>query len=64
MLYAVFDSSNKLRAMKADGTFLAESELPGSNQEGVTLAGNHLYIAEDYGSSGNIVDYSPFTAIP
>ena len=64
VLYAVFDGSDKLRAMKADGTFLGEWELPRDNQEGVTMAGNHLYIAEDYGSSGNIVDYSPFVAIP
>ncbi len=64
VLYAVFDSWDKLRAMKADGTFLAEWELPRDNQEGVTMAGNHLYIAEDYGSSGDIVDYSPFTPIP
>lgn len=64
VLYAVFDSANRLRAMEADGTFLVEWELPGSNQEGVTLAGNHLYIAEDYGSSGEIVDYSPFTPVP
>ena len=64
VLYAAFDGSNRLRAMEADGAFLAEWVLPGSNQEGVTLAGNHLYIAEDYGSSGQIVDYSPFPAIP
>lgn len=60
-LYAVFDSDNKLRAMEADGTFLAEWELPGGTQEGVTLAGGHLYIAED---SGQIVDYWPFAGVP
>jgi len=63
VLYAVFDTANRLRAMRADGTFLAEWELPGSNQEGVTVAGSHLYIAEDYNNGGQIVDYSPFAVV-
>jgi len=61
VLYAVFDSDNRLRAMEADGAFLAEWVLPGSNQEGIAMMGNHLYIPED---SGQVVDYSPFTPLP
>ena len=63
VLYTIYDSANRLRATKTDGTFLAEWQLPGSNQEGVTLAAGHLYIAEDYLNSGQIVDYSPFPAL-
>jgi hypothetical protein len=61
VLYAIYDSDNKLRAMEADGTFLAEWELPGVTQEGIAMMGNHLYIAEDF---GQVVDYSPFTGVP
>jgi len=64
VLYTIYDSANRLRATKTNGTFLAEWELPGSNQEGVTLAAGHLYIAEDYLNSGQIVDYSPFPVAP
>jgi len=63
VLYAIFDTANRFRAMESDGTFLAEWELPGGDQEGVTLAGGHLYIAEDL-TSGQILDYSPFTPLP
>jgi hypothetical protein len=61
VLYAIYDSDNKLRAMEADGTFLIEWELPGVTQEGIAMMGDHLYIAEDF---GQVVDYSPFTAVP
>ena len=45
--------------MRADGTFLGEWVLPGSNQEGVGLSATSLFISED---SGNVVDDSPFSA--
>jgi hypothetical protein len=49
VLYAIFDSSNQLRAMKADGIFLAEWDLAGNDQEGGTLIGEKLFVAEDVG---------------
>ena len=64
VLYAVFDGTDRLRAMQADGTFLVEWELPGNNQEGVTLASDHLYIAEDDPAGDHVMDYSPFTPVP
>lgn len=54
-LYAVFDGSNRLREMEADGTLIAEYPLPGNDQEGVTLKPScpspvtSLFIAEDVG---------------
>ena len=47
VLYAVFDSSNLLTALEKDGTFLAEWNLVGNDQEGVALDGSRLFIAED-----------------
>ena len=65
VLYAIFDSDDKLRAMEADGTLLIEWDLPGSDQEGVTLEGTTLFIAEDYGpAGGDVLKYSPFPAVP
>jgi len=54
-LYAIWDSSNKLRAMEVDCTNIMEWDLPGNDQEGITLwsgdslAQNLLFIAEDVG---------------
>ncbi len=68
VLYAIFDTDDKLRAMEADGTLLIEWDLPGNDQEGVALEGTTLFIAEDYGSgsspSGDVLRYSHFPAVP
>jgi len=54
-LYAVWDSSNKLRAMESDCTNIVEWDLPGNDQEGITLCDgeglnqNMVFIAEDTG---------------
>lgn len=61
VLYAIYDGPNYLRAMTPAGSLLREWDLPGSNQEGVALRGNDLFIAED---SGDIVRYTPFAAVP
>ena len=63
VLYASFDSVDKLRAMEADGTLLIEWDLPGSDQEGVALAGTTLFISEDT-VNGDILKYAPFPAVP
>lgn len=57
VLYAIYDSTNLLRAMKPDGTLIKEWNLPGNDQEGITLKGTELYIAQD---SGGVYKYSPF----
>ena len=63
VLYAIFDSSNTLRAMDAAGSLIKEWSLAGSNQEGIVLDvdTNNLFIAED---SGRVMVYSPFPIIP
>jgi sugar lactone lactonase YvrE len=61
VLYAIYDGPNYLRAMTPAGSLLREWDLPGSNQEGVALRGNDLFIAQD---SGDIVRYTPFAAVP
>ena len=59
VLYAIFDNSNLMRAIRPDGTVLAEWDLPQDDQEGVALAGDNLYIAED--SNAIVVwRYAPF----
>ena len=57
VLYAIYDSSNLLRAMEADATFLAEWELAGNDQEGISFAGDTLFISED---SEEVWKYAPF----
>lgn len=57
VLYAIYDSTDLLRAMDADGTLIREWNLPGINQEGVTLKGLDFYIAQD---SGGVLMFSPF----
>lgn len=64
VLYAIYDSANLLRAMKPDGTLIKEWNLPGNDQEGLTLKGTDLYIGEDYGNGGNVFRYSPFVGVP
>jgi uncharacterized protein YjiK len=61
VLYAIYDGPNYLRAMTPSGGLLREWDLPGSNQEGVALRSNDLFIAED---SGDIVRYRPFAPVP
>ncbi len=60
-LYAVFDGDDKIRAMDANGTLRTEWDLPGDAQEGVTLAGTTLFIAED---SGDVLKYTDFLMLP
>ena len=57
VLYAIFDRSNRLRAMEANGQFLSEWTLAGRDQEGIAMAGDRLFITED---SGDVVRYEPF----
>jgi len=64
VLYAIYDSANLLRAMNPDGTLIKEWNLPGNDQEGLTLEGNALYIGEDYGGGGDVFRYSNFVGVP
>jgi len=50
LLYAIFDSTNFCRIMRPDGTYVAESWLPGSAQEGITLSDEYMFIAQDSGA--------------
>ena len=61
VLYAIWDSSNKLRAMRPDGTLLEEWTLPGTRQEGVTFQGNNLLIAQDNGP--DVIRYTSFPLV-
>jgi hypothetical protein len=54
ILYAIYDSANLIRLMGSDGAFIAEWELPGSGQEGVTIAGCNLVIAHDFMFGGEV----------
>jgi hypothetical protein len=63
-LYAIYDSANLLRAMKPDGTLIKEWNLPGNDQEGLTLKGSDLFIGEDYGNGGAVIRYSNFVGVP
>jgi hypothetical protein len=47
--------------MKADGTFLAEWDLAGNDQEEVTLIGDKLFVAEDVGKE--VWRYAPFSIL-
>jgi len=55
---------NLLRAMEPDGTLIKEWSLPGNDQEGLVLKGTDLYIGEDYGSGGDVFQYSGFVGVP
>lgn len=46
-LYAAYGHSGILRAMKPDGTLIAEWTAPGKDQEGIALTVTHIYIAQD-----------------
>ena len=62
VLYAIWDSSNLLRAMRPDGTFLAEWRLPpGRNEEGITFQDGNLLIARDTGP--DVYRYSNFPQV-
>jgi hypothetical protein len=50
VLYAIFDLYDLWRVMEADGTLIDEYDLPGVDQEGVTIGGCSLFIAEDGGA--------------
>lgn len=56
VLFAIYDTGNVMRAMRSDGALIQEWALPGDAQEGIALAGNVLFIAED---SGAVVRYVP-----
>ena len=48
ILYAIYDTYDKLVAMKTDGTYLNEWFLPLYNQEGFSLDDScHVYVGED-----------------
>ena len=49
VLYAIYDKHDCLRAMRTDGTLVAEWKLPKNHQEGITVVGNDLYKAQDNG---------------
>jgi hypothetical protein len=57
VLYAIWDSSNLLRAMRPDGTLLEEWVLPGKHQEGIAFQGSNLVIAQD---NGPVIRYKSF----
>ncbi len=57
VLYAVYDSADRITAMQADGTFIAEWNMPGDNQEGVVINGFSIVIAED---DGQVYRYDSF----
>lgn len=64
VIYAIYNSSNLLRAMATDGTVIREWDLPGKNQEGVTLKDNALFICQDNGhKGGDVIQYAPFFGI-
>ena len=62
-LYAIHDSANVLVEMEADGTFVAEYALPGSNQEGIAFevdcptSLSSVFISED---SGDVLRYDDY----
>ncbi|UCE60084.1 MAG: hypothetical protein JSU63_21900, partial [Phycisphaerales bacterium] len=49
VLYAIFDSSNRLVALDVAGTCLAEWDIPGNQQEGLAAFGCFLFVADDVG---------------
>ena len=49
LLYAVWDSANRMAALEPDGTLVADWELAGNDQEGIAVVGCELFIAEDVG---------------
>jgi hypothetical protein len=50
VLHAIYDLYDLWRVMEADGTLIDEYDLPGAEQEGVTIGGCSLFIAEDGGA--------------
>lgn len=63
-LYAIYDSSNLLRAMNPDGSVIREWTLPGRDQEGITMKDNTLYLSKDFGKKGgDVFRYAPFEGI-
>lgn len=63
-LYAVYDNADLLRVMETDGMLIGDWDLPGKDQEGVSLKGRQLYICQDYGSDGgNIFRYAPLALL-
>lgn len=68
VLYAIFDSNNKLVEMKPNGEVIVEYTLPGNNQEGIAVvvstpsATAQMYIAED--SPPFVKKYSILNKVP
>ncbi len=51
ILYAIYDSSNRLVSMEIDGTFISKWVLPLNNQEAFALDDScHVYVGEDSNS--------------
>ncbi|MFQ5490302.1 MAG: esterase-like activity of phytase family protein [Phycisphaerae bacterium] len=46
-LYAAYGTAGVLRAMKPDGTLIQEWNAPGRDQEGIALADDQIFIAQD-----------------
>ncbi len=64
-IYVIYENENLLASILPDGTATGTWELPGSDQEGITVKGTELYITEDYGrSEGNIILYQPVILHP
>ena len=60
-LLLISDKHNVLMMTTTDGTITARHDLPGKNQEGITLdTDGHLYIAED---PGNVIKYTFYSSL-
>lgn len=58
IVYAMYDSANKLVAMTPDGTVLAEQDLPQTDQEGFTRSSScDVFMAQD--TAKKVWHYSP-----
>lgn len=64
ILFAIWDSSNNIRAMETDGSNIVEWDLPGNDQEGITLFNGEdsqskvIFVAEDTGKEVWKYDFS------
>jgi len=50
VLYSIYDTANKLLAMRPDGMLLMEWNLPGDSQEGFTVHGSSVFVTQDGGA--------------
>jgi hypothetical protein len=49
LLYVIWDYSDIIAAVTVDGALLQEWELPGGEQEGVTIIGCRIFVTDDSG---------------